>query len=72
MGENSRPSTSLRGAGSRSKGRVNGVDIDGEVDWSVVANTVVDLLDDTSGANSVDLTSLNDLKANVAIVLIVR
>jgi hypothetical protein len=36
-----------------------------------VANAVVNLLDDTLGADGIDLASFNDLEAAVAIVIII-
>ena len=67
----SRPTTSLRGTGRRRKRRVKGIDVDREVDRVLVSDALVDFLDDTGGADLVDLTGLDNLEAAVAVVLVV-
>lgn len=69
----SRPATSLRCASGRCKSRVEGVDVERQVDGLGGANAGLDLVDDALDANLlvVDLAGLDDLEAAVAIILIV-
>ena len=67
----SAPATSLRRTSRRRESRVKGIDIDGQVDRVLVSDALVDLLDDTRGADFVDFARLDDLEAAVAVVLVV-
>lgn len=66
-----RPAARLGRTGGRGKGRVEGVDVDGQVDGPLGADAVADLLDDAVHADGVDLAGLDDLEAAVAVVLVV-
>lgn len=65
------PSTSLRRTRSGSESRVQRIDINGEIDWILMSDTIMDLLDDSLRTNGINLTSLRDLEATVPIVLII-
>lgn len=67
-----RPATRLGGAGGGGKGRVEGVNVDGQVDGVLGADPLDDALDDVGGADGVDLAGLDDLEAAVAVVGVVR
>ncbi len=51
--------------------RVQGIDVQREIHGLLSSNALSDLLDDTVGADCVDLTCLDDLKSAVAIVLVI-
>ena len=65
------PATGLRSSSGRGKGRVEGVNIDKEVDRVLGADALNNALDDAVSANGVDLTSLNNLETAVTVVLVV-
>lgn len=67
----SAPTTRLRGPRSRRERRVQGIDIEGQVDGVGRADALDDLLDDALGADLVDLAGLDDLEAAVPVVLVV-
>lgn len=52
--------------------RVQRVDVQAKIDRVLGADAVADLLDDPVGADRVDLARLDNLKAAVAVVLVVR
>ena len=52
-------------------GRVEGVDIQRQVHGVLGAHAVPDPLDDAVGADGIDLSSLDDLEAAVAVVLVI-
>lgn len=51
--------------------RIESVDIKREVNWLSSSNPRLDLLDDTGGSNSINLSRFNNLKATVSIILII-
>ena len=53
-------------------GRIQGVDVDAEVDGLLGPDALANLRDDARGADRVDLAGLDDLEAAVAVVLVVR
>ena len=63
-----------RGKGERwgHTSRIQGVDVDAEVDGLLGPDALADLLDDARGADCVDLAGLDDLEAAVAVVFVVR
>ena len=65
------PAAGLRGAGRGREGRVQGVDVDGEVDGVGGADAVADGLDDAGGADAVDVARLDPGEAAVAVVVVV-
>lgn len=66
-----RPTSSLRRTRSRRKRRVKSVDVNGQVDGFFSADTLDDLLDDTSSTNGVNLTGLYNLETAVPVVVVV-
>ena len=54
----------------RSHGRVDDVDVEGDVDW-VVTNSLPDGLDDASPANLLDVFRVRDDESDIAVVLLV-
>ena len=67
----SRPPARLRRARRRGEGRIQGVDIDAEVDRFGGPDTLPDLADDALGADAVDFAGLDNLEAAVAVVVVV-
>lgn len=65
------PAAGLGGAGGGREGRVQGVDVEGQVDGLLGADAVDDALDDAGGADGVDLARLDDLEAAVPVVRVV-
>lgn len=55
----------------RPTSRVKGIDVEGQVDRVLGTNPVDDLLDDAIGTDGVDLPRLHNLKAAVAVVVVV-
>lgn len=53
-------------------GRIEGVNVNAEVDRLLSTNPFLDFLDDTISANFVNLACLDDLEAAVAVILVVR
>lgn len=53
-------------------GWVKSIDIDTQIYWVLRSNPVPDLLDDTFSADGVNLPSLRNLEATVAVIFIVR
>ena len=66
-----RPPARFGGSRRGRKGRVEGVDVDAEVDGVGGADTVADLLDDACRADGVDGAGFDDLEAAVAVVGVV-
>lgn len=66
-----RPSSSLGRTRRRREGRVQSVNVDGEIHGLGGTNTLDNSVDDALGANSVDFTGLDNLKSAVAIVVVV-
>jgi len=64
------PASSLRRACGWSKGRVNRIDIDGEINGPV-ANSLADLLDDAFRANCVNLACFDALEPRLVVVYVV-
>lgn len=52
--------------------RIQSVNVQTQVHWVRGSDSVPDLLDDPIDANGIDLTRLHDLKAAVAVILIIR
>jgi hypothetical protein len=52
--------------------RIQGIDIDAQVDGVLQPNPLPDLLDDSISADLVNLPRLDDLETAVAVVLVVR
>ena len=67
----SRPTSRLGSARRRGKGRVQGIDVNRQVNGSLSADPVDDSLDDTVGANGVDLACLDNLEAAVAVIVVI-
>lgn len=65
------PAASLGGARGGGKGRVERVNVNGQVDGLLGTDAVDDALDDTLGADGVDLAGLDNLEAAVAIVVVI-
>jgi hypothetical protein len=65
------PAAGLGGAGGGGEGRVEGIDVEGQIDGVCGPDAVDDLFDDAAGADGVDLAGLDDLEAAVPVVLVV-
>ena len=65
------PAARFGGARRGREGRVDGVDVDGEVDRVGGADAVADRFDDARGADRVDFARFDDLEAAVAVVFVV-
>lgn len=52
-------------------GRVEGVNVKGQVNWVLGTDTVDDALNDALSTNRINLTRLDNLKATVAVVVVV-
>lgn len=66
----SRPASSLRRTRGRSKGRVDGIDIDREV-YRRVADGLTNFLDDAISPDDINLTSFNAFKAGVVVIVVI-
>lgn len=66
-----RPSTSLGSTSGRGKGGVQSVNVNGQVDRVRGADALEDSLDNSVSANGVNVSGLDNLKATVAVVVII-
>lgn len=66
-----RPASSLWSTSRWSESWIKRVDIDREIYWILVTDTIVDLLDDTFRANGIDLASFGDDETTISIIIIV-
>lgn len=66
-----RPSASLGSTSSRCKGGIQSVNVNGQIDRVRGADALEDSLDNSVSANGVNVSGLDNLKATVAVVVIV-